>query len=97
MNDSYIQALQDAIQKTHGCASYHVLTVPLKEEFEGRTIWEGNVEVFDLEGHSKAQRCYAWGYKDDGGRWQYVAVLKLVPVDCPTRAVQAYILGQENK
>jgi hypothetical protein len=55
---------------------------------------EGNVEVLDLIGHPKAAQGYAWGYQDDAGKWQCVAVLKVSPVDSPRMAVQAYILTQ---
>lgn len=92
MNEPYIQALRDAIRKTHGCASRYARAEAVKEEFNGKTVWEGTVEVFDLAGHHKAHQCYAWGYKDDDGRWQYVAVLRTPPVDSPRQAVQAFIV-----
>ena len=94
MNQKYIQALRDAIRHTHGCASRYGKTVPVKEVFNGKTVWGGDVEVFDLAGHPKATQCYAWGLQDDAGKWQYVAVLKVDPVDSPHKAVQAYILAQ---
>jgi hypothetical protein len=97
MNEKYIQALRDAIRHMHGCASRYVQTVPVKEEFDGRTVWAGDVEVFDLSGHLSASQCYAWRYHDDAGKWQYVAVLKVSPVDTPRKAVQAYILSQQKK
>jgi hypothetical protein len=68
-------------------------TVVVKEEFNGKPVWEGNVEVFDVAGHPKARQCYAWGFKDDDGRWQYVAVLKIHPADSPINAVRAYIIS----
>jgi hypothetical protein len=40
---TYIEALQDAIRKSYGVESTHAETVPVKEEFEGKTVWEGNV------------------------------------------------------
>jgi hypothetical protein len=97
MNEKYIQALRDAIQHMHGCASRYVSTVPVKEEHQGRTVWDGDVEVFDLAGHPKASQCEAWGYQDDAGKWQYVAVLKIVPADSPANAVRSYILAQHKK
>ena len=96
MNEKYIQELRDAIRQTHGCASRYAQAVPIKEEFNGETVWDGNVEVFDLAGHPTARQCYAWGFKDDWGRWQYVAVLKLSPVDSPRKAVQAYIVSRQK-
>jgi hypothetical protein len=92
MNAKYIESLQDAIQHTHGCDSRHVGTVPVLEVFQGKIAWQGDVEVFDLIDHPKARQGYAWGFQDDSGKWQYVAVLKVSPVDSPRKAVQAYIL-----
>ena len=97
MNEKYIQALRDAIRHTHGCESRYIETVPVKEDFKGQTAWKGDVEVFDLAGHPKARQCYAWGYRDDSGRWQYVAVLKLPPVDSPQKAIQVYMLSQHGR
>src|SRR5256885_1194913 len=59
-NNNYIESLQTVIQKLHGCASTHVESVPVHEVFRGETVWQGDVEVFNLIGHSKAKRCYAW-------------------------------------
>jgi hypothetical protein len=33
--------------------------LPIKEVWNGKTVWEGTVHVFDLEGHPKATRAYA--------------------------------------
>lgn len=92
----YIERLRDAIRHTHGCASAYVETVPVKETFKGKTVWEGDVEVFNLTNHATARQCFAWGYQDDAERWQYVAVLKAGPVDSPHRAVQAFILSRKK-
>jgi hypothetical protein len=70
MTEKCILALQDAIQHTHGCGSRHVETVPVRETFQGKTVWDGSVEVFDLIGHPKANQGYAWGFQDDAGKWQ---------------------------
>ena len=96
MNEKYIQALREAIQRTHGCASRYAQTVQVKEEFNVQTAWDGKVEVFDLARHPKAQQCYAWGYKDNTGKWQYVALLKVPPVDSPHKAVQAFMVSNSK-
>ena len=97
MNEPYIQALRDAIQRIHGCASRYSHRAPVKEEFNGQTLWEGTVEVFDLAAHPVAIQCYAWGYKDDSGKWDYVAVLKTPEVFSPRRAVQTFIRKRADK
>lgn len=95
MTTEYIESLRDAIRHTHGCDSSHTESVPVRETFEGKTVWEGMVEVFTLTGHPVAEQCYAWGFEDDD-RWQYVAVLKIHPADSPTNAVRAYIASRRE-
>lgn len=92
----YIEALQDAIRKLHGCESRFIESVYVHEEFRGQTVWSGTVEVFELIDHPKAAVCYAWGHhvgKDDT-QSRYVAVLKLPPVDSPVTAVRASVVGE---
>jgi hypothetical protein len=52
---NYIRELQDVIRKLHGAESKHLESVPVKEIFQGKTVWEGIVEVFELAGHPTAQ------------------------------------------
>jgi hypothetical protein len=91
----YIAEIQSVFLKLHGCDAAYVETVPVVEEFQGETIWQGDVEVFDLVGHPKATRGYGWGYTatDSGGR-RYFTVLGLPPVDSPQNAVRAAIRAE---
>src|SRR5437870_6301402 len=91
-----ITELKDAIRATHGCESLHVESVPVKEVFEGQTAWEGTVEVFDLVGHLKAKRAYAWTYRD-GDQNKTVAVLEIPPVDSPQSAVKVAIAAHSKR
>jgi hypothetical protein len=52
----YIAEIQSVFLKLHGCDAEYVETVPVVEEFQGETIWQGDVEVFNLRGHPKATR-----------------------------------------
>jgi hypothetical protein len=56
----YLGALQVAIQLQHLCKPTHRETVFVREKLENETVWEGEVEVFDLEDHQEAKTCYAW-------------------------------------
>lgn len=56
----YIAFLLKAIQTKYGCVAAHCDTVPVHEMREGKSIWNGNVEVFELAAHPLAKRCYAW-------------------------------------
>lgn len=93
--DQYIEELKAAILNVHGAQAEHVETVPVTEEFEGETIWQGQVEVFNIRGHPKAKRCYGWGFtvNENQGR-KYVAVLEVPPVDSPQTAVKIAIAAE---
>lgn len=39
--DRYIQELRDIIRRLHGVESTHVGSVPVKETFQGKTVWDG--------------------------------------------------------
>ena len=91
MKFNEIDNLREVILEMHGCNSRHVSTVPVKETSQGHTVCQGLIEVFDLIGHPKADRCYAWTYEDDEGRMQYAVVLGLPPVQSAHDAVKAAI------
>ena len=90
---NYIEELQDVIRKLHGTESTHVETVPVVETFQGKTVWEGEVEVFDLHDHPTASRIYAWSHDTDDPDIprRHVTVLHLPPAITPRRAVQVSI------
>ena len=91
---SELTELRDAISKLHDCESEHVESVPVTEQFNEQTVWDGVVEVFALQNHPRAQRCYAWRHALDGGGSRFVAVLELPPVDSARRAVQVAIAAE---
>ena len=85
-----IEELQTVIRKLHGSFATHVETVPVKETFQGATVWEGKVEVFDLQDHPKASRVYAWTHDTDDPEMprRSVTVLHIPPATSPLKAVQ---------
>ena len=85
-----IDELQNVIRDLHGTEATHVETVPVKETFQGQTVWEGEVEVFDLTDHPKASRVYAWSHGDPP---QHITVLQIPPAVTPQKAVQVAIAG----
>jgi hypothetical protein len=93
---SHIQELQDVIQKLHGAKAMHRESVPVKEVFQGKTIWDGIVEVFDLIGHPKTNRAYAWMHDtgDPSKPAQHVTVLHIHPALTPATAVRAFIVQE---
>jgi hypothetical protein len=75
--------------------SSHVESVPIKETFQGKTVWEGVVEVFELKNHPKAKKLYAWAYETDNPKKpRHVTVLHLGPITSPLLAVRAAIVQE---
>lgn len=91
-----IEEHKRAILAVHGATARHIESVPVREIFRKLVAWEGVVEVYDIEGHPKAKRCYAWSY-EEGGRTQTVAVLEIPPVDSPKTAVKIAIASQNKR
>lgn len=95
----YVKDLRKMIRQLHGCEAGHAATVPVKEVFQGQTVWEGEVEVFNLRGHPTAKRAYAWAHatgEGDKGK-RYVTVLELPPVDSAQTAVRAAIADEAKR
>jgi hypothetical protein len=92
----YIDELRDAIRNLHGCEAEHVGFVSVKEVFKGQTVWQGEVEVFNIRGHPTAKRCYAWSHETDKGK-RYVAVLEIPPVQNAQTAVRAAIVDEAKR
>lgn len=80
-----IERLQVVIRHLHKCEASHLRSVHVKEVFEGKTVWEGDVEVFALTGHPVAHCLYGWSYGDPE---EFITILKLPPVDSPEKAVK---------
>lgn len=93
----YIEAIQDAIKKGYNCTAKHTKTVPVHLKHEGETVWDGEVEVFNITGHEKAKQCYGWGFEKEKGRTEFVTVLELPPVSSPETAVKAYLVNRFKK
>ena len=93
---TYIEELRSVIRRLHGVESSHVETVPVKETFQGKTVWDGDVEVFALHGHPKTNRVYAWSHETDdpANPKRHVTVLHIPPVVSPVLAVRAAIVQE---
>jgi hypothetical protein len=89
-----LPALVEAIRHLHGCEATWVESVPVHEKHRGKTVWEGEVQVFDVKGHPKATRVYAWSHATEGTRRRFHAVLHVPPVDGPVMAVKTAVLAE---
>lgn len=93
MDPAGIPALQDAIRHLEGVKSRHVETVHVHEKHKDETVWEGDIEVFDLVKHPKAKRAYCWSEATTGTKRRFFVVLHAPPVDSPVSALRVSILA----
>jgi hypothetical protein len=96
--DPVLCELKRHVEHMHGGSARLVRCVPIKETFRGGTVWEGIVYVFDLEGHSKATRAYAWSSPVKGStKRHFVVVLHVPPIASPTDAVRAAVVAEDRR
>jgi hypothetical protein len=70
-----------------------IKSMPIKEQFNGKTVWSGVVEVFELIDCDKAKICYAWGHHTEDKKSRYITVLEIPPIKSPIDAVRASIIS----
>ena len=92
----FISSLGQAITAMHGCDCSHLETSTVIEQIEGKTIWSGKVETFDLEGHEAATQAFGWAWEENGEP-KYIAVLNVPPINDPSDAVKAAIASGSFK
>ena len=75
-NQVAVEQLREAVENKHGDTATPAQSLPVKETFEGKMVWERVAHGFDLAGHPKATRPYAWSWPVKGStkRW-FFAVL----------------------
>jgi hypothetical protein len=96
-NDAeYIGRVKLALEHLHNCGAVHSATVPVLEVFRGQTVWQGDVEIFDLADHPTAKRAYAWSEKTKPGE-RFFAVLEIPPIKSALDAVRASIVADAKK
>jgi len=60
MDDANAIKLKRVIEQQHGGTSSFVKSVRVHQTNGNRADWDGVVYVFDLKGHPKAKRAFAW-------------------------------------
>jgi hypothetical protein len=88
-----VRTLQDGIRRLHKCESEHAESLPVTLDVGGKIVWQGLVELFTLNGHPKAKRCYAWMHPP-GRPVKCVAVLERPPIDSARKAVYSTIVKE---
>lgn len=91
------EEFKHVVESQHGGSASLVQSAPVKETFDGATVWEGVVHVFDLEGHPKATRAYAWSSPIEGStNRRFFAVLHTDRINSPVEAVRAAIVAEHR-
>lgn len=96
-NQPKTKDLKEAVEKLHSCQASHIEDVIVIEKFGADTVWEGIVAVFEIKGHDKADKCFAWSAPIEGSKKRrFYAVLNIAPVDSPEKAVRASIVADSK-
>ena len=90
----YIARVQVALTQLHNCGAIWRESVSIHEIFQGKTLWQGEVEVFDLHNHPKAKRAYGWTF---GQPEEFITILELPPVTDAASAVKVGVAYQIKK
>lgn len=93
---TYADELRSVIRQLHGVESRYLESIPVKEMFQGKTVWESVVEVFELIGHPTAELLYAWTHATDdpANPRRRVTVLHSHPIRSAEDAVRAVIIQE---
>ena len=98
MSEVTSSELTRAVESQLGGTAILAQSVPVKETHAGAVVWEGVVHVFDLTGHPKATRAYAWSSPIEGSdKRRFFAVLHLPPITSPVEAVRAAIVAEHRE
>ena len=93
---TFIEELREVIRKLRGVDSSHRASVPVKEVFNGKTVWEGIVEVLTYTATTRRMpptRGPHATYNPAEPKW-HVTVLHIPPAVSPETAVRAAILQE---
>src|SRR4051812_8253052 len=97
MDDVSPDQLQRAVEVQHGCKARLAHVEPVGLAFDDQPVWQGVVHVFDITGHPKAKRAYAWSSPINGStKRRFYAVLHVPPVSSAEDAVRIAIV-QEHR
>ena len=97
MPESDIGQLKQTVESQHGGTATPTGSVLVKEIYDGQTVWEGVVNIFNLDDHPSATIAYAWSSPIEGStKRRYFAVLHLGGIRSPQEAVRAAIVAEHR-
>jgi hypothetical protein len=85
-----------AVERTAGFPVRHLHSSPVVETFNGKTVWEGMVEVYRVSSQP-VSTAYGWAVDDGSGQPQFVTVLGTPPINGPLDAVRAWLVSLTRK
>jgi hypothetical protein len=91
--DERILILQQKIWESHNCETVHIQTVSVEETADGKVLWAGEVEIFEVKGHPKAKTAYGWEARKGDQEVEWITILGLTPTIDARKAVQAYLMS----
>ena len=97
MTEVNAEELRKAVEGQHGGTASFVEAVTVTETFCGQTVWDGVVNVFNLDNHPSATIAYAWSSPIQGSnKRRLFAVLHLGGIRSPEDAVRAAIVAEKR-
>ncbi len=90
-----IDKIKTAVERTVGGPVTHAGSAPVVETFQGKTVWEGIVEVYNVN-VPPPEVAYGFAVEGKSGP-DYVAVKGVGPINTPLAAVRAWIVSQAKK
>src|SRR5437762_4632263 len=89
--------LKQAVEGQRGGRAVLIGAEPVKEVFQGKTLWERAAHAFDRDGHPRATRAYAsFSPLDGSDKRPFYAVLHLGGIRSPLDAVRAAIVAERR-
>ena len=88
--------LKRAIESEYGGTATFVESLLVHENYDDQAVWERMVHIFDIAGHPRAQRAYAWSHEDSSGKRRSAAVLGIPGIDTPVDAVRVAIVANQK-
>jgi hypothetical protein len=92
----YRDGLLTAIENRAKCNAVHFQTQPVRLAIDGKEVWKGKVEVFQLKDHPQAKLAFGWGYQNDQKKIEYITVIGIPPLDNPLSAVKAFVASRKT-
>lgn len=90
-----IEELRRSVEAQHGGHAAYVQSVPVTETVQGKAVWVGAVQIFDIAGHPEATRAYAWSSAIVGSTQRRIfALLHMGAITSPVDAVRTTIIAE---